>query len=343
MMIMSMLLAASLNQLYSMLNGLQMTTHLPVFRLKVPSNATYFLNFLIEVSTFDPLPIEAIWAVFPFPQKAPYDDAFDAAGYNYIYAIENFGTGTVMIHAFIFMMAICGMLWCTKPSNKVYTPLFKLYRFLSFGAFLLLFYEGYLEMSISLFIGAFNMEWSAELGRSVLYSNFFTLSICIIILLLPIFICVYYTLYVDALHEDEFSSRYGALYEGLKIEDREDQLYNRTITMLFPLFFVLRRLIFCFAAIFLAQWPALQLLVLFYVTTLMIIYLMWYKPFEENFYTGIEVLNEITVIFLLYFMMMFTEWIPQAEQRYFLAWFFIFIVSLNVSIHLFFLAKGVFD
>ena len=70
---------------------------------------------------------------------------------------------------------------------------------------------------------------------------------------------------------------------------------------------------------------------------------MWFKPFEENFYTGIEVLNEITVIFLLYFMLMFTDWVPSSELRYDLAWFFIAIVALNVSVHLFFLAKGVFD
>ena len=110
MMVMSLLFAAALNQLYSLLNALQMTTHMPVLRLKVPSNATYFLNYLIEVATFDPLPIEAIWAVFQFPTKTPFDEAFDAAGYNYIYAIENFGTGTVVIHAFSIMMVICCLL-----------------------------------------------------------------------------------------------------------------------------------------------------------------------------------------------------------------------------------------
>ena len=82
---------------------------------------------------------------------------------------------------------------------------------------------------------------------------------------------------------------------------------------------------------------------MFYVTTLMIIYLMWFKPFEENFYTGIEVFNEITVIFLLYFMLTFSDWVPSSEQRYDLAWLFIAIVTLYISVHLFFLAKGVFD
>jgi len=198
-------------------------------------------------------------------------------------------------------------------------------------------------MTISLFISMYNMEWSPELGKSVLYNNVFACTVCLGTVLLPFFICFYYSWYSDDLHEAEFASRFGALLEGLKLEDGEDELYNRTIAMLFPLFFVLRRLIFCAAAVFLARWPSLQLLVMFYVTTLMVIYLMWFKPFEEKFYTFIEVCNEITVIFLLYFMLTFSEWIPSSEQRYDLAWYFIVIVSLNISVHLFFLGKGVFD
>ena len=121
-----------------------MTSHLPLYRLKVPSNATLYMNYLIEVATFDPTPIEFIWTVFSFPQREPYEEAFDAAGYNYIYTIENFGTGAVLIHALIFVMLLCGLLWKMKPSNRVYTPLYKLYLALYFGPLLMIFYEGYL-------------------------------------------------------------------------------------------------------------------------------------------------------------------------------------------------------
>ena len=66
-----------------MLNGLQLSTHLPLFRLKVPANASFMLDHLIEVATFDPVPVEAIWAIFPLPAQDPYSASFDSAGYSY--------------------------------------------------------------------------------------------------------------------------------------------------------------------------------------------------------------------------------------------------------------------
>ena len=107
-------LAASLNQLWSMINGLQLTTHLPLFYLKVPANSEFFLGFMIEVATFDPLPEEAIWAVFTLPDSDPYSDSFNSCGYSFIHLVENFGTGTVLIHLCLFAAVICLTIRCLK-------------------------------------------------------------------------------------------------------------------------------------------------------------------------------------------------------------------------------------
>ena len=103
--------------------------------------------------------------------------------------------------------------------------------------------------------------------------------------------------------------------------------------------FVLRRIGFMVAAFCLSSWPVFQLMAMSYITTAMMIYLMWYKPFEDNFFNYIEVMNEITAILLLYVMFSFTDWIPDAGNRYDYAWFFIGITSLNLLVHIFFLMK----
>ena len=82
-------------------------------------------------------------------------------------------------------------------------------------------------------------------------------------------------------------------------------------------------------------------MIMFYLTTAMIIFLFWNCPFEENFYTRIEVLNEVTTMFLLYTMLCFTDWVGSPEQRYEIGYFFIAFIILNISVHLFFLAKEV--
>ena len=66
--ILNIILAASLNQLWTMLNGLQLSTHMQLFNLKFPANASFLLKFLVTVATFDVMPIETIWFFFDFPE-----------------------------------------------------------------------------------------------------------------------------------------------------------------------------------------------------------------------------------------------------------------------------------
>jgi len=65
--LMSLAMAASLNQLWSMIGGLQLTVHLPLFFVRFPANANFFLIFIIDVATFDLLPPEATSWLFTFP------------------------------------------------------------------------------------------------------------------------------------------------------------------------------------------------------------------------------------------------------------------------------------
>ena len=76
---------------------------------------------------------------------------------------------------------------------------------------------------------------------------------------------------------------------------------------------------------------------MFVVTIAMLMYLLWVWPFESNFYTYIEVMNEVTALVMLYVMLTFSAWVPSATFRYTLGWLFIGVCSLNIAIHLLFL------
>ena len=52
-------------------------------------------------------------------------------------------------------------------------------------------------------------------------------------------------------------------------------------------------------------------------------------------------MNEVTSLLLLYTMLGFTDWIDDQYDRYNIGWPFSIIISLNLSIHLFFLGKGI--
>ena len=96
--VINIVLAASLSQLWSMLNGLQLAVHLPLFELAFPANANLTILFIIKVANFDLVPPEIFLTVFTFPEdEEPFNDAFDSTGYSSMYPVENLGTCWLLI------------------------------------------------------------------------------------------------------------------------------------------------------------------------------------------------------------------------------------------------------
>lgn len=52
----SLILAASLNQLWIMINGLQIATHLPLLNVKFPANANLFTYVYLLIAKMDFVP-----------------------------------------------------------------------------------------------------------------------------------------------------------------------------------------------------------------------------------------------------------------------------------------------
>ena len=90
--IINLVLAGSLSQLWSMMNGLQLAVHSPLFNLNFPANAGMFIEFIINIATFDLVPPDFILKIFTFPESEPYSDGFDTVGYSSQYPVENLGT-----------------------------------------------------------------------------------------------------------------------------------------------------------------------------------------------------------------------------------------------------------
>lgn len=66
----------------------------------------------------------------------------------------------------------------------------------------------------------------------------------------------------------------------------------------------------------------------------MITYLVHKWPLETPFATKMEVFNESTIILLTYGLMMFTDFVPDPETRFFLGWCYISISLGNIFVHL---------
>ena len=63
-------------------------------------------------------------------------------------------------------------------------------------------------------------------------------------------------------------------------------------------------------------------------------------PFETYFAAKIEVFNECTNILLLYGLMMFTDFVPDAQMRFNLGFCYIGVTLSNILLHLTVLIAG---
>ena len=76
--IVSFAMSASLNQLWGMIHGLQIMTHMPLCNIKFPANAESFNGFMMQVAVFDVIPSDYILSkTVYFPQEDPFSLNFE--------------------------------------------------------------------------------------------------------------------------------------------------------------------------------------------------------------------------------------------------------------------------
>lgn len=142
---------------------------------------------------------------------------------------------------------MCFGLYCLQHKHKKIRKLYKKTRnFLFWGALLRFFFEAYLEMALCVCIGLKSMEW-VEDNFAIFYNNVFTFAIATGIGILPLFTSLFYGCQLKKLDDEEFKRKFGTLYEGLNLDIKENK---RVSGLFFPFFFVLRRVLFVVAAIF---------------------------------------------------------------------------------------------
>lgn len=130
-------------------------------------------------------------------------------------------------------------------------------------------------------------------------------------------------------------SNFGALLEGTrKGEDPEKQ--SKWI-LLYPALFFARRIALIASVLLIVDYLWVQIAIQFAFSTTMIIYLMHVWPLETATANKMEVFNECTIILLHYGLMMFTDYVPEAETRHYIGWYYIAVSLGNILVHIFFL------
>ena len=121
----NLLTRGSLNNVFSMLTGMQLIVHSPLINVQFPAIAFSLYEELIKVATYELLPTEELFPLFmDLPDLGYFNEKFQRLDYGYFYSTMNLG---FMFLVFLFNLALYPVfliLWLLKlkftwPTNLV--------------------------------------------------------------------------------------------------------------------------------------------------------------------------------------------------------------------------------
>lgn len=116
---------------------------------------------------------------------------------------------------------------------------------------------------------------------------------------LPFFIVIFYLLYYSDWENEVFKKKYGEPLDGLK--------KNQKSSLIYPVYFVIRRIFFCFVTLILYKYVTLQLYFHYILTMISIVYLTTFVPQEDPLEYRLELMNECFTIFVIDLCFLFTD------------------------------------
>ena len=96
-------------------------------------------------------------------------------------------------------------------------------------------------------------------------------------------------------HTEGFDNKMGAVLDGLRKDTR--------FSIFYPVFFMIRRTVFAAQAVFFPQYFSIQIITQIELTMVQIMYLLKFKPFEEELNGNLEIMNECFTLILMFHIM----------------------------------------
>ena len=119
--------------------------------------------------------------------------------------------------------------------------------------------------------------------------------------------------------------------------------YNKKWALFFPLMIIFRRLAFVGSVVLLPDQCFVQIIIQMVLTMVNMSYLLHFKPHASFYSTSVEIFNELINLILMYHIMCFTFFVPEANTRYLIGYSFIGFTVFNLSVHIILMLAEVFQ
>ena len=252
--VMNVFLTGAMTFLWSMLNCLQIVSHFDLVNIVMPANAHVLFKILVQIATFDILPVETFISDFEdslgivndsFALTPSFIDfEFDSSG-----PIDNlqiiFLAMVLLLLVPIILLIIKGIFfWSKKIQRGINCILGKL----CFNVYIRFGLEAYLELSICSMLRFSNFTFGTSSEK---FHSLFATTIFVSLIFFLVFALFFLQLRFARLSSAEAGSRYGDLFLSLKTSERT--------AILSPFIFMLRRLLYAITLVSLSEHSYFQI------------------------------------------------------------------------------------
>ena len=96
---------------------------------------------------------------------------------------------------------------------------------------------------------------------------------------------------------------------------------------------MIRRFTLAFAIVRCANKSWSQIMLVLYLSIGIIIFKGWFRPFQDRWDNTMEIVNETLVLANCYFMVLYSEFVPDVYVRYKLGWINIALIGIMILIN----------
>lgn len=198
-----------------MINGLQVVSHMPLFKIKSPGNVNTFNAFFAEIATFNVVETSSVSESFIYwPEMDAISLNFQDAGYDSPLIIPQLGT---LFYVFMGMIGLACfqvlLLFVAKAIPKTSCLNDKVKRYLYWNGSIRFFMEGYLDFALMALINVKHLDWESDF-LAVQLCNYFSIFVTVLTCTLPVVMCFLYLKSMQKWEEDEYQEKYGAFLDG---------------------------------------------------------------------------------------------------------------------------------
>lgn len=138
--------------------------------------------------------------------------------------------------------------------------------------------------------------------------------------------------------DELFEQRFGALWEGIKINEQTE---DKT-PLLYIFWFLFRRYLLGILAVLWKNYFIYQITGMIASGIIGAIIVGYSRPLETRLDNDLEYFNETAIIFMVYCSMCFTDWQPNEDVQYQTGWAMIVFDGLHLAVNFFLLFQSTF-